>query len=109
MKFGIRIFCMIYNILGLLGLGACVSSAAALSRSRSLVISEADMMQIVAYIVAVLFFCSAFLLMKKEKTGFLLPVLLLTFFVSGGFVVLLPLLVGHILFFTRPRIKAQFH
>ncbi|HOY09810.1 MAG TPA: hypothetical protein PLB05_07020 [Candidatus Omnitrophota bacterium] len=108
MKFGIRVFCVIYNILGLLGLGACVSSAAVLSRSRSLVIGEADMMQIVAYVVAVLFFCSALLLIKRKKIGFLLPILLLTFFVSGGFVVLLPLLVGHILFFTRPRIKAQF-
>ena len=108
MRFGIHFFCMVYNILGLLGLSACVSSAAAISRSRSLVIGESDLMQIVAYIVAVLFFSSAFLLMKRKKAGFLLPILLLTFFVSGGFVVLLPLLLGHILFFTRPRIKAQF-
>ncbi|HPB67689.1 MAG TPA: hypothetical protein PLT76_01600 [Candidatus Omnitrophota bacterium] len=109
MEFGIRLFCTIYNILGLLGLSACVSSAAALSRSRNLVIGEADLMQIVAYIVAVLFFFSAFLLMKRKTPGFLLPIFLLAFFVSGGFVVLLPLLAGHILFFTRPRIKAQFH
>ena len=108
MKFGIRFFCVIYNILGLLGISTCVSNAAAIYRSGRMVIDESDLMQIVAYIVAVLFFSSAFLLMKRRQSGFLLPILLLTFFVSGGVVVLLPLLIGHILFFTRPGIKAQF-
>ena len=108
MKFGIYLFATVYNVLGLLGITTCVSNAAAVYRSGKLVIDEADLMQIVAYVVAVLFFSSAFLLVKRKKFGFLLPVLLLTFFVSGGVVLLFPLLLAHILFFTRPRVKIQF-
>ncbi len=108
MKNGTNIFCIIYNILGFLGANACVSSAFSVYRSRSLVIGEMDIVQIITYIIAVLFFSSSFLLKQGKKEGFLIPILLLVFFICGGFIVLIPLLAGHILFFTRPNIKMHF-
>ena len=105
---GLTIFVIIYNLIGLIGLEACFYGFMAISQSENLVIGDKDYTQMIAIVLTVLFFLSSFLLLEQKKWGYLIPVFLLTFFIMGGFVVLLPLFVIHLAFFTHPPINECF-
>ena len=105
---GLIVFVIIYNVLGFVGLEACCYGFKTISHAQSLVIGETDYTQMIAIILTVLFFLASFLLMEQKKWGYLIPVFLLTFFMAGGFIILLPLFVAHLLFFTHPRVNKQF-
>jgi len=105
---GVTVFCIIYNILGLTGVSAYFYGFNALARASSLVIGEIDYTQTIGIVITVLFFLSSYLLISFNQGGYLIPIFLLTFFVFGGFVVLLPVLIAHFVYFTHPRVLKQF-
>ena len=107
-KLGTKTFCIVYNMLGLLGLNACVYGFVALCRSADLHFGDKDVAQIAVVIITVLFFTSSYLLLKKQRWGVLIPIFLLSFIITGGFVILLPLLISHIIFFSQPKIQKTF-
>jgi hypothetical protein len=81
---------------------------AALCQSADLRLGEKDIAQIAVISITVLFFASSYLLLKKQRWGILIPVFLLSFIITGGFVILLPLLISHIIFFIHPKIQEIF-
>ncbi len=64
--------------------------------------------QLAAILITVLFSLSAYQLYALEFSGVFVPIFLLTIVIIGGFIILLPLLVSHLVFFTRPAVRIQF-
>ena len=107
-KLATKAFCIVYNMLGIVGLNACVYGFVALCRSADLRFGDKDVAQIAVIIITVLFFASSYLLLQKQRWGILIPIFLLSFIITGGFVILLPLLISHIIFFSHPKIQKIF-
>ena len=105
---GVTIFGVIYNMLGLIGLSACFYGLNTIAHAQPLIIGNADYAQMMVITATVLFFASSFLIVSYKKVGYLLTIFLLTFFIAGGFVVLLPLLIAHIIYFLSPKIHKKF-
>lgn len=107
-NFWTKAFCIVYNMLGIVGLNACAYGFIALCRSTDLSFSDKDVAQIAVIIMTVLFFTSSYLLLKKQRWGILIPIFLLSFIITGGFVILLPVLISHIIFFSHPKTQEIF-
>ena len=107
-KLGTKAFCILYNIIGLLGLNAAVYGFIALSRTTDIRFTMKDLTQAAVIIVTVLLFASSYLLIKKHKGGIILPAFVLAFMITGGVWGLIPVLAAHVWFFTHPKMQNIF-
>jgi hypothetical protein len=105
---GITVFSVLYNMLGIFSMHACVYGFKTSVSSKSLIILEHDYVQMGMVAIMILFFATAYLIIARRKAGIIVPVFLLTFFIFGGFVILVPLLAAHLCYFLNPAIKASF-
>jgi len=101
-------FIICYNLIGFVGLTACWIGFSNIAQADSLIISYLDYTQILTIVLTVAFFLSSYLLILRRKEGYYIPVFLLTFFICGGFIVLLPLLITHLFYFAHPKISILF-
>jgi hypothetical protein len=106
--FGVRCFAVTYNIFGLAGLTAIKFGFLAAVERNSLVIVYPDIVQMLAIVITVLFFASSLFLLTRNKLGVFIPILLLSFVIAGGFWLIVPLLIGHIHYFTQTELKELF-
>ena len=103
-----KTFCIIYNLLGIICFSASFYGFQAIAESHHWLITEKDFFQAICVVSTLLFFCSSFLILKRKRMGYLLPIFLLSFIIAGGFIMLLPLLVAHVYFFTHTRVENLF-
>jgi len=96
-------FIVCYNLLGFIGLTACWMGFSNIVQADSLIVSYLDYTQILTIVLTVTFFLSSYLLILRRKEGYYIPVFLLTFFICGGFILLIPLLMLHLIYFTHPK------
>ena len=107
-KLGNKFFMIAYNMLGLVGINAYLYGQKAVLYADNLNLTEKDFSLSVVIAFTALFFFSSFLLVIRNKGGIMIPIFLLTFIITGGFVVLLPLLAMHMLFYCTPQMKNYF-
>jgi len=102
-KLGNKFFMVVYNMLGLVGISAYLYGQKAVFNTNSLLITEKDFTLFFVIIVTTLFFFSSFLLVIRHKGGILIPIFLLTFIITEGFLILAPLLTIHLAFYCNPQ------
>ena len=107
-RYGIRIFCITYNLFGFMMLAAVAKGWSGLVQEGSLVLGQRDVNQAILVILMILIFSSTYLIQSQHRAGIIIPIFILTFFICGGFVVLLPVLLCHIWFFSRPKMILAF-
>lgn len=105
---GIRCFAITYNVLGIMGLVAVYVGFKNVLYNQDYVSSHWQLMQTLNMVTTAMFFISSFLLFRLNRIGKMIPVFLLTVLLTDGFVVLCPLLIGHLVFFTRPQVISIF-
>jgi len=97
-----------YNMLGLVGISACVYGQVSVLDTHSLLITEKDTTLLISIAITALFFFSSFLLVIRHMGGILIPIFLLSFIITGGFLILAPLLAIHIAFYCNPQMLNYF-
>jgi len=107
-KLGNKFFMVAYNMLGFIGISAFLYGQKAVLNTHSLLITENDYTLIFVIVTTVLFFSSSFLLVIRHKAGILIPIFLLTFIITEGFLILAPLLTIHLAFYCNPQILNYF-
>jgi len=107
-KLGNKFFMVAYNILGLIGISAYLYGQKAVFDTHSLLITEKDFTLFFVIAVTALFFFSSFLLVIRHKGGILIPIFLLAFIITEGFVILAPLLTIHLAFYCNPQVLNYF-
>jgi len=107
-KLGNKFFMIVYNILGLIGINAYIYGQKAVLNTHNLKLTEKDFTLSIVIAITTLFFFSTFLLIIRHKGGILIPIFLLTFIITGGFLILAPLLTIHLAFYCNPQMLNYF-
>ena len=107
-KLGNKFFMVVYNMLGFVGISAYLYGQKAILNTHSLLITEKDFTLFFVIATTALFFFSSFLLVIRHKGGILIPIFLLTFIITGGFLILAPLLTIHLAFYCNPQMQNYF-
>ncbi len=107
-KTGITLFAFIYNLLSITGLYMSFFGLEGITGSSRTFIGDLVITQMAVILITVLFSLSAYQLYALESSGVFLPILLLTIIIVAGMIFLIPLLISHLVYFTRPAVRGQF-
>jgi len=107
-KLGNKLFIIVYNMLGIVGISAYMYGQKAVLNTHNLNLTEKDFALSIVIAFTALFFFSSFLLVSRHKGGIMIPIFLLTFIITQGFIILAPLLTIHIAFYCGPQMQNYF-